>query len=197
MRVAAIILAAGLSTRMGCNKLLEEFGGQLMLHRVAEAVLSSRARPVIVVVGNEADAVRSALAKLDVHMVSNREFRDGVSTSIRAGVAALPASIDGVLIFMGDMPQMSAKLIDAVIGNFAPENGRDICVAAYRGRRGHPVLFGRRFFPELLLLTGDVGARSIIESNSTFVGEVEAGDDAPLADIDTPQALAKFRGSLG
>lgn len=193
MAVAAIILAAGLSSRMGRNKLLEDVAGKPMVRRVAEAALASRARPVIAVVGNEAEAVRASLNGLDLRIEENNRFREGLSSSLRVGVEAIPQSSKAVLIVMGDMPRVSARLIDAVIDGFAPDGGRAICVATHGGRRGHPVLFARKFFSDLRSLSGDAGAKRIIESNESLVAEIEAGDDAPLADIDTLDALARVR----
>lgn len=191
-----MILAAGLSTRMGRNKLLEDIGGKAMVRRVVEAALASRARPVIVVVGDEAEAVRGALAGLELQTIENSDYREGLGASIRAGIASIPVSSDGVLILMADMPRMSTCLIDRAIAAAMPGGASTICVASHGGRRGHPVLFGRSYFPELLALAGDVGARNVIARNEAHVCEFEAGDDAPLEDIDTPAALAKFRASL-
>lgn len=178
---------------MGRNKLLEDVAGKPMVRHAAEAALASCARPVIAVLGNEAQAVRESLKNLDLRIAENDRFREGLSSSLRVGVEAVPLSSNGVLILMGDTPRVSARLIDAVIDGFAPESGRAICVAAHGGRRGHPVLFARKFFPDLLSLSGDMGAKRILESNESLVGEIEVGDDAPLADIDTPDALARFR----
>lgn len=196
MPIAAIVLAAGLSSRMGRNKLLEKIGDRPLVRRVAGNALASCARPVIVVVGHEAGRVMAALSGLDVQTIANPKFRDGLAASIRAGVAAVPESCAGALILPGDMPRISKDLIDRVIAGFAPAEGRAICVAIHCGLRGHPVLFGRQFFRELLALAGDIGARQIIAENETMVCEIEADDDGPLADIDTPGALAKFRASI-
>ncbi|HEY3776494.1 MAG TPA: nucleotidyltransferase family protein [Rhizomicrobium sp.] len=195
MQIAAIVLAAGLSTRMGWNKLVEEIGGQPMVRRVVGAALASRARPLIVVLGNEAEAVRGVLAGLDVQTVENPDYREGLGASIRTGISAVPDSCAGALIALGDMPWIDANLIDRTIASFAPEEGRAICVATHCGQRGHPVLFARRFFPELLALTGDAGAKRIVELHESLICEIEAGDDAPLIDVDTPEALTKFRNS--
>jgi molybdenum cofactor cytidylyltransferase len=193
MQIAAIVPAAGLSTRMGRNKLVEPIGGTPMLRRVVDAVLASHARPVIVVVGNEADAVRHALDGLGVRTIENPDHREGLGASIRAGVSAVPDSCMGALIVLGDMPGISAALIDRVIASFSLDKARAICVATYQGRRGHPVLFHRRFFPDLLALAGDVGARCVLVRNESDIHEVESDNDAPLSDIDTPEALAKLR----
>jgi molybdenum cofactor cytidylyltransferase len=180
---------------MGRNKLVEPIGETPMLRRIVEAVLASRARPAIVVVGNEADAVRHALDGLEVRTIENPDYREGLGASIRAGVSAVPDSCMGALIVLGDMPGISAALIDRLIASFSPETGHTICVPTYQGRHGHPVLFGRQFFPDLLALTGDVGAKCVLERNESDIHEVDSDDDAPLSDIDTREALAKFRNS--
>ncbi|MGH6887892.1 MAG: nucleotidyltransferase family protein [Rhizomicrobium sp.] len=196
MSIAAIILAAGLSTRMGGNKLLEDIGGKPMLRRVAETALASHARPILVVVGNEREAACCVLAGLDLQTVENTAYREGLGASIRAGVAAVPESCEGALILLGDMPRVPMSLIDRIIETWRSVGACAICVAAHCGQRGHPVLFGRPYFPDLLALSGDVGARRVIARNQARVRDVEAGNDAPLADIDTPEALAEFRATL-
>lgn len=190
--IAAIILAAGQSLRMGCNKLLLKVGDKPLVRRVAENVLSSRANPVLVVAGYDSDNLKHALAGCVITTVQNPDFRSGLSSSIRAGVGALPDGSDGALIVLGDMPGVSSSLINCMIGAFPAERGNAICVAARDGTRGNPVLFGRCFFPDLLALTGDEGAKRVIAANEGSVLTIEAHDDGPLLDIDTPEALADF-----
>ncbi len=191
--VAAVILAAGQSSRMGCNKLVLEIDGKPMLRHVADAAVGSLARPVVAVLGGGSAGAFPALEGLDVVVVRNMDFCSGMSSSIRAGIAALPETSDAALILLGDMPAISSFLIDRMTTAFDPAKGRDICVATHKGQHGHPVLFARHYFPELLTLEGDVGARRIVEKHAAFVCAVEAGDDGPLVDIDTPAALAAFQ----
>jgi molybdenum cofactor cytidylyltransferase len=194
MRIAAIVLAAGMSTRMGCNKLLQEIEGEPVIRRVVRAVAASQARPIVAVFGHEAMEVDRALVALVDGTVYNGGFRDGFGSSISAGIRGLNMMehCDGALIVLGDMPAVTSKLLGQMIDAFDPERGRAICVATHAGRRGNPVLFARRFFPQLMELTGDMGARQIVVQNENVVVEVEAGDDGPLVDIDTPDALAAF-----
>jgi molybdenum cofactor cytidylyltransferase len=192
-QVAAVILAAGQSSRMGCNKLILEIEGKPMLRHVAEAAIASLAHPVVAVLGNESAIVVRALEGIDVAIVENPDFQTGMGSSIRAGIAALPETSEAALILLGDMPAISPPFIDRMVVAFDAADARAICVATYNGRRGHPVLFARRYFPDLLKLEGDVGARRIIAENSTDVFEVESDSDGPLVDIDTPDALAAFR----
>ena len=192
-RIAAIVLAAGLSSRMGSNKLLAEVGGKPLIHHAVEAALGSAAAPVVVVTGNSADQLRRALAPLAPRFVDNPDFSKGLSASLKCGLRSLPDDIDGAVVLLGDMPGVTSALIDKLIASFDPSEDRAICVATRHGKRGNPVLWARRFFPEMLTIEGDVGARQLIGQNAELVCEVEAGDDAPLTDIDTPEALSAYR----
>src|SRR5205814_5185404 len=123
-RIAGLILAAGRSTRMGGpNKLLEEINGKALVRHVAEHVLASRAKPVIVVTGHQRERVERALAGLPVAFVHNPDFAEGLSTSLKAGIQAVPGDADGVIVTLGDMPQVTPKLIDRLIAAFDPERG--------------------------------------------------------------------------
>jgi molybdenum cofactor cytidylyltransferase len=189
-RIGALLLAAGQSRRMGGpNKLLAEVDGAPMVAYVARRLLASRARPIIAVLGNQADAVEAALGKLPVERVRNPEFAGGLSTSLKRGIAALPSELEGALICLGDMPLISGRHIDRLIAAFNPLEGRAIVVPTRRGKRGNPVLWSKRFFPEMAELAGDVGAKHLIGKHAELVAEVEMDDDAILVDIDTPEAL--------
>ena len=192
-RIGAVVLAAGLSSRMGSNKLLADIGGKPLVRRVVEAALASAADPVVVVTGNAGSAVRDALSDPQVLLAENPGFTKGLSTSLRAGLSALPDNCNGALFLLGDMPDVSAALIDKLIAAFDPAEGRAICVATRHGKRGNPVLWSRRFFPDIMALTGDIGAKHLMIEHDELVCEVEAEDDAPLTDIDTPEALAAYR----
>jgi molybdenum cofactor cytidylyltransferase len=189
-RVAAIVLAGGQSRRMGSrNKLLAEIDGTPMVARVVDAVSQSRARPVIVVTGHQADRVRQILAGRAAIFVHNPEFAEGLSTSLKAGLSQLPDDVDAALVCLGDMPRVTPRMIDRLIAAYDPVEGRAICVPTCRGKRGNPVLWDRRFFAEMQSVAGDVGARHLIGQHAELVAEVEMDDDGVLIDIDTPQAL--------
>src|SRR5687767_12814874 len=132
----------------GSNKLLAEIGGRPLVRIVAEQALASRAAPVVVVTGHQRDKVEEAFAGLKVTCVHNPDFAEGLSTSLKAGLAALPAEVDGAILCLGDMPQVRASLIDRLIGAFDPERGALIVVPTIDGKRGNPVVWSRRFFPE-------------------------------------------------
>lgn len=196
MRIAAIILAAGLSSRMaGGNKLLADLAGKPVLRHTVENVLASRADPVVVVTGHQAGDVEELIQDLPVTVCFNSRFADGMATSLSAGIAALPGDVDGALIFLGDMPLIKADVVNAVIDAFRPDEGKTIAVPVHAGRRGHPVLWGREHFAQLMALTGDEGARQLLAAHADQIAECDCPSDAIFADADTPEALAKLRSS--
>src|SRR5262249_49639861 len=175
-RIAAIVLAAGRSTRMGGpNKLLAEIGGRPLVRIAAEEALASRAKPLIVVTGHERERVEAALDGLPVKFVHNPDFAQGLGTSLRAGIQAVPAEADGVIVCLRAMRQVDAGLIDRLIAAFDPEKGALAVVPTIEGRRGNPVLWSRRFFPDLMAIEGDVGARHLIGRYGEAVAEVPVG----------------------
>jgi molybdenum cofactor cytidylyltransferase len=178
---------------MGGNKLCAEVDGEPMVRRVVRAALASSARPVIVVTGDQADAVTAALAGLEVRRVHNPDHAAGMSTSLRAGIAAAGEAA-GALICLGDMPLVTAAHLDALIGAAAQAGGDAILVPTCERKRGNPVLWPRRDFAEIAALTGDVGARALLERHADRVQLVALDDPAILTDVDTPDALAALRG---
>ena len=196
-RVAGLVLAAGRSTRMGGpNKLLAEVAGRALVRIAVEETLASRARPVIVVTGHQRERVEAVLSGLPVTFVHNPDFADGLSTSLKAGIAAVPADVGGALVCLGDMPQVEASLIDRLITAFDPEHGALVVVPTIDGKRGNPVVWSRRFFFDLGALEGDVGARHLIASYPEAVVEVPVADTAAFVDIDTPEALSAVKAEI-
>ncbi|MEQ8967258.1 MAG: molybdopterin-binding/glycosyltransferase family 2 protein [Azospirillaceae bacterium] len=196
--VAAIVLAAGQSRRMGArNKLLEDLDGRPLVVRTVDAALASGVQTVIVVTGHEPERVRTALGDRGVRFVHNPAYDQGLSTSLKAGVEAVPGDIDAALVCLADMPGIDAATIDALIAAYNPVEGRAIVVPTHRGKRGNPVLWDRRFFAEMGELAGDVGARHLIGAHDDVVAEVEMDSDAVLLDIDTPDALDRARDAAG
>ncbi len=195
--VAALVLAAGRSSRMGGpNKLLAEINGRPLVRIVTEQALASRARPVIVVIGHQRERVEAALEGLPVEFVHNAAFADGLGTSLKAGISALPAQSDGVIVCLGDMPQVDAAMIDRLVGALAPDKGALIVVPTIAGQRGNPVVWSRRFFSDLMAVEGDIGARHLIGRYSEAVIEVPLTGTAALTDVDTPEALEAVRAEL-
>jgi molybdenum cofactor cytidylyltransferase len=191
-KIAAIVLAAGTSSRMGENKLVAQWNGKAIVRCTVEAALASRADSVTVVTGHQSEAVGAALAGLDVRLAANPHYAEGLSTSLRAGLKAVPDS-DGAIVLLGDMPEIAPALIDRMIAAFSPQEGRAIVLATHGGKRGNPVLWARRFFSDMGAVAGDAGAKHLIGDNEELVCEIEAGTGAVLSDIDTPDELAALR----
>ncbi|HXV22974.1 MAG TPA: molybdopterin-binding/glycosyltransferase family 2 protein [Alphaproteobacteria bacterium] len=189
-KVAAIVLAAGRSSRMGHNKLMARVDGAPLLLRTVDAALASRARPIVVVTGHESERVRAALGDRPVRLVHNPDYEKGLSTSLRCGLAALPPESEAAIVCLGDMPRIRAGLLDKFIQAFNPVEGRAICVPVWQGKRGNPVLWSRQLFAEMANLTGDTGAKHLLAEHPELVVEIPAEDDGILADVDTPEALA-------
>ncbi|MBK9020874.1 MAG: NTP transferase domain-containing protein [Sulfuritalea sp.] len=187
-RVAALVLAAGSSRRMaGNNKLLQPVAGVPMVAaRQCGAGLAQRG--MVVVTGYAADAVRASLVGLDLEFAHNAEHETGMASSLRAGLQALPADTDAVVVVLGDMPFVSAAHIDRLIAAFDPARG-NIVVPMKDGRRGNPILWPREFFGEMQQVQGDVGARELLQRHADRVDVVTFDDDAIFADVDTPEAL--------
>jgi molybdenum cofactor cytidylyltransferase len=195
--IAAIVLAAGRSTRMGGpNKLLAEIAGRPLVRIAAEQALASRAKPVIVVTGHERERVEAALKGLPVQFVHNPDFAQGLGGSVRTGIAAVPAAADGAIVCLGDMPQVDAVLIDRLIAGFAPEQGALAVMPTMDGQRGNPVLWSRRFFPDLMAIEGDIGARNLISRYGEAVVEVPVTSKGALVDVDTPEALRGVKAEI-
>ena len=188
--ISAVVLAAGRSTRMGAvNKLLVPLDGRAMVRAVVDALEGSSVGSVVVVTGHESGRVGEALAGAHVRLVRNPEYRQGLSGSLRMGLAALPAFAEGAVICLGDMPLVTSQHVDKLVAAFDPAEGREICVPVFEGKRGNPVLFARRFFDEMTAVRGDVGARHLIGEYEEYVCEVAIDDRAVLVDVDSPQAL--------
>lgn len=187
-RIGVLVLAAGRSSRMGgVNKLLADVDGIPMVTRAANAALASRAAEVCVVTGHEAPRVEAALAGCAVRLVHNPDYGAGMSTSLRAGLRALPEGLDAVIVMLTDMPWVSARHLDALIDAFDPAAPR-IVAPYHRGRRGNPVLWPKAHFDEMAAVGGDQGARELLTRHADGIVRIEA-DEAVLSDLDTPEAL--------
>lgn len=201
-RVTALVLAAGRSSRMGAtNKLLADVGGTPLVARAVDAALSSQAANVIVVTGHQGESVTAALSGKalpgkPVTFVHNPAFGDGLSSSLRAGLAAVPSESDAVVVCLGDMPRVAAGVIDRLIAAYSPVEGRAICIPITHGKQGNPVLWDRAFFAEMAALTGDAGAKRLIGRHADRMCEVPVDDAGILYDVDTPDLLAQFSASL-
>jgi molybdenum cofactor cytidylyltransferase len=190
VRVAALILAAGRGSRFGeAPKLLAELDGRPLVRHVAGAALASRAAPVAAVTGHRGEEVAAALAGLDVRVVPNPAYADGLSTSLRAGFAALAPDADGIVVLLGDMPRVTPALIDRLVDAWEAGGRPPAAVPVVQGRRGNPVLLSAALAPAIAELTGDAGAGPLLRGMAGVL-EVAVEDEGALADVDTPEALA-------
>jgi 4-nitrophenyl phosphatase len=183
--IAAVILAAGGSTRFGQPKQLLDWGGVPLVAHVADQALAAGLAPVVAVLGSQAEAVRAALGRRPVQTVTNWRWETGLSTSVQAGLAALPPETEAGIFMHCDQPLVSADLLRALVARFE-ETGAPIVYPMHAGRRGTPTLFARRLFPELAAVSGDEGGRAVISRHPDEVATVEVTAPDVLADIDTP-----------
>lgn len=188
--VAIIILAAGLSTRFGNdNKLLEPIDDvPIIVHTVKTALLTG-AGEVIVVTGHDGNSVEDLLADFPAKMVRNVTPKAGMGTSLAAGANAIRSMPDNIMIMLGDMPFVKAETLMQIASHSAPDTGHDIVVPIHDGRRGHPVMFGARYLPQLCALTGDIGARDILRDHPERVRAINVSDPGIRYDIDTVNDL--------
>lgn len=191
--IAVVVLAAGQSTRMGANKLLQDLDGFPLVRHAVQSAVASGLEPVVVVTGHEEAAVRAALGGLDVTFVANPAFSQGLSTSLRAGIAALPDSADAALVMLGDMPLVESGLLRRIAAAYLSEPAGLAAVPVHDGRWGNPVIVARALFPRIEALTGDAGARKLLEGMKDEVIEIPVGEEAVEVDVDTPDALARLR----
>ena len=195
-KVFAIVLAAGRSSRMGGpNKLLADFGGKPLVRRTCERVLASTADGLVVVTGHQAERVTAAVSDLGIRLAHNPDYPDGLSSSLKTGIAAASDDAAGALIVLGDMPGVTSGDLDRLIAAFRKAGGRSIVRATHNGKRGNPVILPRGLFAAVEALEGDTGARHLVEGGGAEVVDVELGDAASL-DVDTPEAMASAGGVL-
>ncbi len=196
-KIAALLLAAGQSKRMGRNnKLIAEVDGKPLIRHVAEAAIGALGEDLTIVTGAQPEQIAAALDGLPVQSIFNPDFDQGLSTSLRAGIQALArrdSKPDGVLVLLGDMPRISQEIVKQLVAAFDPEKGRHIIVPTDAGKRGNPVLWSARFLDALTGIQGDTGARHLIGEYAEFVYEVEVGRAASF-DLDTPDQMQQAGG---
>lgn len=194
--IAAIILAAGQSRRMGQNKLLLDLNGKPLLCHVIDQALALDLSDIVVVAGHQAEEIRAAIGERPVRIVVAPDYAEGMSASLKTGIDSLKPEADAAMILLGDMPQVTAPLLRRMIAAYNPVEGRAIVLPVHEGKRGNPVLWDRRFFTEMRQLAGDVGARHLIGEYAELVAEIAADDRSILRDIDTPEAYEKLQQDL-
>lgn len=195
--VAGVVLASGLSLRFGeRNKLLAPFSQATVVRRTVQAYLEGNLQPVLVVVGHESDRVRSALAGLAITDVHNPEFERGQSRALVCGVNSLPRHTAAAVIGVADQPLLTGDVIRELVTTYRTTDAT-LVVPRYAGRRGNPVLFDRRFFPELLQVTGDRGGRPVLEAHRREIVWLDVPDARMAADVDTPDDYRALLESQG
>lgn len=189
MTIAAVVLAAGGSTRLGEPKqLLRDHSGELLVHKVAREAHEAGCRPVVVVVGADADRVRAAVNELDVIVERNEQWQSGLSTSIRAGIAAL-SDVTGALLLTCDMPSVGVAHVKSLLESSI--NGQQRVASTYGDTVGIPAVIPAFEFADLRLLEGDKGAKSLLNREGTVLIPLEGG----AFDLDTPNDVASWRAS--
>jgi len=197
LRVAAVVLAAGRSSRMGgANKLTESVGSVPVLARVVDAALAVGASPVVVVTGHDAPAVERAVAGRPVVVVSNPDWAEGMGTSLAVGIGRVTGAVDAAFVCLGDMPTVSADHLRALLDAFRERSDAAAWAPFHAGRRGNPVLWSARCFARLREVRGDRGGKALLDGLGSEVVEVPVADAGVLLDVDTPDALERARQHL-
>jgi len=191
-QIAAVVLAAGASTRFGQSKQLLDWEGKPLLAHVADLALQAGLEPVIVVLGCQAEETYPALGDRPVEKLMNWRWERGMSTSVQTGLSAVPPEAEAALFLQCDQPRITTDLLRAIVRRFR-QTEASIVHPVHDSRRGTPVLFSRRFFPELSAITGDEGGRGLIERHPGEVATVAVDDPDMLADIDTPADYERLR----
>ena len=189
MRIAVVILAAGRSSRLGRPKQLLDLGGEPLLRHTVRHALAAPVDEVVLVLGNAADEVGAAVGELGQRTVLNPAFAEGQSTSLRAGIVALGPEVEAAVLMLGDQPTVGPEIVAALVARFR-EGGAPIVQPVYGGVPANPVLIARELFPELLAVTGDEGARSVIRAHAAAVARVVVSDGQAPGDVDTEEDYA-------
>jgi molybdenum cofactor cytidylyltransferase len=192
--LSAIVPAAGMSTRLGRNKLLLPFKGQPLIAHAVDTLMASKVDEIIVVLGHEADQVRVAIGNKGVKFVENPDYRLGLSTSVRAGFAAVPDQTTSIMIYLADQPLLEVDEVDFLIRALAEAGkaNKSIVVPLFRGQRGNPVIVKATCKASLLAITGETGCRRLIKENPNQVFTVEMESDHVVRDIDTIEAYDRL-----
>ncbi|HCO92904.1 MAG TPA: molybdenum cofactor cytidylyltransferase [Phycisphaerales bacterium] len=188
--ICSIVLAAGLSNRMGVQKLLLPFGGKTVISHIVDQLLASSIGEVHVVVGHEAERISAELSGRAVSIVNNPNYKSGMLSSVRRGLRNLPEKCRAVLVVLGDQPSITTELIEQMLQSFAATE-KSILVPLYKGKRGHPILFSERYRDEILAQYDDVGLRGLLHAHPDDVSELSVSTSAVLCDMDCPQDYRK------
>jgi len=191
-RIGAVILAAGMSSRMGQTKQLIRLGENTLLEQVVEIVRSCRVDEIVLVLGHQAETIKKRVRIKNLKVVINESYQQGMGTSLRTGLAALSSGMNAALIVLADQPFVRAETLDRLIDQYE-QSGAQIAIPIYKGFRGNPVLLGRSVFPEVMALTGDIGCRAIFGNHVEGIVKVLVDDIGILLDLDTKGDFEKLR----
>jgi len=184
--ICAIVLAAGLSNRMGVQKLLLPFGGKTVIGHIVDQLLTSTIGEVYVVVGHQAECISAELSGRAVTIVNNPNYESGMLSSVRRGIQSLSKECRAVMVVLGDQPSITTELINKMLKSFAATE-KSILVPLYEGKRGHPVLFSRQYCDEIMTHYNDVGLRGLLHSHPEEVLELTVSTASVLCDMDYPE----------
>ena len=189
-KIVGLVLAAGSSKRMGnLNKLIAEVKGKPMLNHILDALSSIKLEDILIVTGHQNKKVEEVITNENAKIIYNPDHKKGLSSSLKRGLDALPKNTDGILVCLGDMPLITHEIIEKLILSFDPVEGRSICIPVVGRKRGNPVLWSSKFFPDIKKISGDIGAKTLLDKYSDEVYEVPINQDEILIDIDTPEGL--------
>jgi molybdenum cofactor cytidylyltransferase len=191
-RIGAVILAAGMSSRMGEAKQLLRLGENTLLGQVVENVRGSRVDEIVLVLGHAAETIKETVAIQSLKVVINEAYRQGMGTSLRAGLSALPASVDAALIVLADQPFVRAATLDLLMDRYRQSNAQ-IVIPIYKGFRGNPVLLDRSVFAEVMALSGDIGCRAIFGNHLEGIVKVPVEDVGILLDLDSKDDVERLQ----
>ncbi len=184
--ICAVVLGAGLSSRMGAQKLLLPFGGKTVIAHIVDQLLASSVDEVYVVVGHEGRKVSEELSGRKVTIVENPDYESGMLSSVRCGLSHLPANCSAILVALGDQPSITPQLVDKMLEAFSSAEKR-ILVPLCNGRRGHPLLFSAFYRDQVLKSFDDVGLRGLLHAHPEDVFELTVSSSAVLSDMDCPE----------
>jgi len=184
--ICAVVLAAGLSRRMGVQKLLLPFGDKTVIAYIVDQLLASTVDEVHVIVGHQAEHISRELSGRAISIVKNPIYKSGMLSSVRCGLQNLPEKYRAVMVVLGDQPSVTTGLIDQMLQSFATTE-KSILVPLYKGRRGHPILFSSLYRDEILTQYGNVGLRGLLHSHSDDIFELEVPTSSVLCDMDYPE----------
>lgn len=191
MAIYAVVLAAGTGRRFGGGKLLASYAGASVLEGALAAAVTAPLAGVVLVTGARSDAVAAVARRAfpAVRVIYAAEWAEGMAASLRAGIAAFPPNATGALVFLGDMPRVPVSILPLLVG--ALKDGSPAAVPTFDGQFGHPVAFAASLFPDLAAITGDKGARGMLERLGEALVRIPAPDDGVLFDVDTRDDLTR------